>query len=283
MGNTDDFSRPEYGGEEETTLISPPDSETTVVVPPKGGPDPDKTVVINPASETASEETTVVVPAPASATSASPLKPPSVPSPATTDPAEQTRPATWPAPAPPAPPADQTFTPRPPASTPLPPASAPLLPRPASPMPTYPPPGYAPIRPYLPSPAPSPYAGPAATTPEPQRRFDWRLLIPLVVGAVIVSVALVAVVIVRAGPVKSLLADNLDVAATQAAVQGVLTDSTTGYGLHDVKDVTCNNGVNPVIAKGATFTCEFTIDGHQLQAKMTFLDSAGTYSVGRPQ
>ncbi|ORB77177.1 hypothetical protein BST46_26000 [Mycobacterium timonense] len=60
------------------------------------------------------------------------------------------------------------------------------------------------------------------------------------VGAVIVSVALVAVVIVRAGPVKSLLADNLDVAATQAAVQGVLTDSTTGYGLHDVKDVTCN-------------------------------------------
>ncbi|MDV3306786.1 DUF4333 domain-containing protein, partial [Mycobacterium avium subsp. hominissuis] len=37
------------------------------------------------------------------------------------------------------------------------------------------------------------------------------------------------------------------------------------------------------ISKGATFTCEFTVGGHKLQAKMTFLDSAGTYSVGRPQ
>lgn len=271
MGRTDDFSRPEHGGEEETTLISPPDSETTVVAPPKGGPDPDKTVVINPASETAGEETTVVVPASASATSASPLKPPSVPSSATIDPAEQTRPATWRAPAPPAPRADKTFAPGPPASTPFPPASA------------HPPPGYTATSHYLPPPAPIPYPGPAATTPEPQRRFDWRWLIPLVVGAVIVPVALMAVVILRACPVKSLLADKLDVAATEAGVKSVLTDPTTGYGLHDVKDVTCNNGVNPVISKGATFTCEFTVGGHQLQAKMTFLDSAGTYSVGRPQ
>lgn len=144
-------------------------------------------------------------------------------------------------------------------------------------------PRYPPISHFRPPPVPGPPVFPAAPPPAAQPIFSRRWLIPVFGGAAIILIALVAVVIARPGPVKPVLADKLNIAAAQTAVQGVLTDPTAGYGLHDVNDVICNHGVNPVIAKGTTFTCEFTVDGHQLQATMTFLDDAGAYSVGRPQ
>lgn len=74
---------------------------------------------------------------------------------------------------------------------------------------------------------------------------------------------------------------KLDVANVQAGVQRVLSDPS-GYGAKDVGDVACNDGQNPTIAKGSTFTCEATIDRVKQLFVVTFTDDAGNYTVGRP-
>ena len=54
---------------------------------------------------------------------------------------------------------------------------------------------------------------------------------------------------------------KLDVNKAQQGVQQILTDESNGYGAKNVKDVKCNNGANPTVKKGDTFTCEVSIDG----------------------
>ena len=76
---------------------------------------------------------------------------------------------------------------------------------------------------------------------------------------------------------------KLDVNAAQSGVQKILTDETNGYGAKNVKDVKCNNGQNPTVKKGDTFTCEVSIDGTKRQVTVTFQDDKGTYEVGRPK
>ncbi|MEO6792368.1 MAG: DUF4333 domain-containing protein [Mycobacterium sp.] len=76
---------------------------------------------------------------------------------------------------------------------------------------------------------------------------------------------------------------ELDVTAAQEGVRQVLTDPINGYGRDNVTDVRCNNGVNPTVRKGRTFTCAVTVDGAQRQVLAEFSDDAGTYAVDRPR
>ena len=63
----------------------------------------------------------------------------------------------------------------------------------------------------------------------------------------------------------------------------VLTDAKTGYGIANVRDVTCNGGTNPVVKKNAKFECEVTIDGTKRRVTATFSDDNGSYQVGQPK
>ena len=76
---------------------------------------------------------------------------------------------------------------------------------------------------------------------------------------------------------------KLDVNKAQQGVQQILTDESNGYGAKNVNDVKCNNGQNPTVKKGDTFTCEVSIDGTKRQVTVTFQDDKGTYEVGRPK
>ncbi|RZT15924.1 uncharacterized protein DUF4333 [Mycobacterium sp. BK558] len=75
----------------------------------------------------------------------------------------------------------------------------------------------------------------------------------------------------------------LDVSRTEAAVKQILEDPLDGYGEAGVDAVTCNNGMEPTIRKGASFTCEVRIDGETRRAKVVFLDDDGVYEVDRPR
>ena len=76
---------------------------------------------------------------------------------------------------------------------------------------------------------------------------------------------------------------KLDVDKAQQGVQQILTDESGGYGAKNVQDVKCNNGQNPTVKKGDTFTCEVSVDGTKRQVTVTFQDDKGTYEVGRPK
>ncbi|ORW14885.1 hypothetical protein AWC18_20245 [Mycolicibacter nonchromogenicus] len=79
------------------------------------------------------------------------------------------------------------------------------------------------------------------------------------------------------GPVE------LDVLQAQEGVRQVLTDPINGYGRADVTGVRCNNGVNPTVRRGSSFTCAVVVDGAQRQVLVEFTDDAGTYAVDRPR
>ena len=78
-------------------------------------------------------------------------------------------------------------------------------------------------------------------------------------------------------------ARELDLKQAQADVQRVLTDPIDGYGRDNVTDVWCNNGVNPPVRAGSSFTCQVTVDGVQRQVTAVFSDDAGTYEVDGPR
>jgi hypothetical protein len=105
--------------------------------------------------------------------------------------------------------------------------------------------------------------------------------VPLYLGA---AATLIAVAVLIAGFVAPgfFLTKQLDITAVQAGVTGVLSDPN-GYGARNVSDVTCNDGQNPAVAKGATFTCQATIDHVRHQFVVTFTDDAGGYQVSAPR
>lgn len=76
---------------------------------------------------------------------------------------------------------------------------------------------------------------------------------------------------------------ELDVNKAQEGVTKILTDEENGYGNKSVSDVTCNDGKNPKVKKGDTFTCEVSVDGTKRQVTVTFQNNDGTYEVGRPK
>jgi len=76
---------------------------------------------------------------------------------------------------------------------------------------------------------------------------------------------------------------KLDVNKAQQGVQQILTDQTNGYGVTKADNIKCNNGQNPTVKKGDTFTCDVSVDGQHKQVTVTFQDNSGTYEVGRPK
>ena len=154
--------------------------------------------------------------------------------------------------------------------------------RPAPPPRTHrPPPGPRPLTP-APRPRPaqvSPDA--AAQKPDLQRPSNRTLLITAGVTA------LLALGVLLAWVLRATVGDSeqiqLDVRAAQDGVRRVLTDPVNGYGRDDVTDVRCNNGVNPTVRRGASFTCAVLVDGALRQVLVEFADDAGTYAVDRPR
>lgn len=55
-----------------------------------------------------------------------------------------------------------------------------------------------------------------------------------------------------------------------------------GYGATSVSDVECNNGEDPEIKKGGTFTCD-VVDGRKRTVLVVFQDDNGAYEVDRPR
>ncbi|WP_264020209.1 DUF4333 domain-containing protein [Mycolicibacterium setense] len=164
-----------------------------------------------------------------------------------------------------------------------------------APVPGGTPPGARPARPAERPPArhPSPppphhHARPAAppqSTPQPPPRPkpgrpDRRLLI----GA---AVAVVAVAVIGSGFWVWHRADanstRLDVRQAEAGVAQILSDPINGYGANRVVAVACNNGENPVVRTGATFTCAVEINDTLRRVIVEFTDNNGTYAVDGPR
>lgn len=136
-----------------------------------------------------------------------------------------------------------------------------------------PPPGQ-----YPPAPGQYPYLPPGA---EDAAKTPNRMLGTLL-GA-LAALALLAVLVLGFWKPGFFVTTKLDVNKAQDGVAQILSDESNGYGAKNVKDVKCNNGQNPTVKKGDTFTCEVSIDGTKRQVTVTFQDDKGTYEVGRPK
>ncbi len=158
--------------------------------------------------------------------------------------------------------------------TPLP--RGPARPPQERPIPAPPPPAPAPRRP---SPPPQPRTVGSATQ-EPKPRPRRKLLIRAGIAAIAVEAVILAVVLSR---LQHSDAKVLDVNGAQRGVAQVLMDPVDGYGAQSVTGIVCNNGTNPAVRKGVTFSCEAVVDGTSRQVAVVFQDDEGTYAVDRPR
>lgn len=127
-------------------------------------------------------------------------------------------------------------------------------------------------------PAPAHVGAPAGEQAAPRRGPGMRSWL-VVLGALLVIAALVALsAFVWPGWVGKTLSQS----SVQDGVQRVLTDqdSATGYGLNDVKDVSCPSGMKA--EAGETFTCLVSVDGQNKRVTVTVTDDDGTYEVSAP-
>lgn len=76
---------------------------------------------------------------------------------------------------------------------------------------------------------------------------------------------------------------KLDLTIAQRDIEQLLSDRANGYGLTAVADVKCNNGENPTVRAGATFTCTVSIGGSPRHVTVAFDNSVGDYTVSPPQ
>lgn len=102
-------------------------------------------------------------------------------------------------------------------------------------------------------------------------------------GAIVVVLIIVGVVALLTSGVVSQDTKKVAVSGVQTEVQQILVDRTSGYYSDDIKDVKCNNGHDPTVKKGGSFTCDVSVRGTQHQLTVTFSDDDGTYVVGLPQ
>ena len=103
------------------------------------------------------------------------------------------------------------------------------------------------------------------------------------VSAAFLGIVLLVVLVLGFWKPGFFVTTKLDISKAQEGVQQILTDQTNGYGAKNVKDVTCNDGQNPIVKQGDTFNCEVSIDGTKRQVTVTFRDNSGSYEVGRPK
>lgn len=123
--------------------------------------------------------------------------------------------------------------------------------------------------------APTPFTPPTARAALRGKRL------PLYLGAAVTAIAAAALSAGFWAP-GFFVTKQLDVTAVQAGVTHVLTDPN-GYGAKNVSDVSCNDGHNPTVIKGGTFTCQVTIDHIKHQFVVTFTDDAGSYEISAPK
>lgn len=111
-----------------------------------------------------------------------------------------------------------------------------------------------------------------------------RLPTAVLSGGIALLVVVIVAVVLALGSWRpsSFFTTKLDVNDAQIGVQQVLTDQIHGYGAKNVEEITCNDGQNPTVKKGGTFTCEARINGAKRQVTVTFQDDKGNYEVGRP-
>jgi len=110
------------------------------------------------------------------------------------------------------------------------------------------------------------------------RPSHWKLYL----GAALAALVATVVLITGFGAPGFLLTRKLDIVNTQAGIQQFLSDPA-GYGAKNVGEVTCNDGANPTIAKGATFICQVSIDRIKQSFVVTFTDDKGNYQISPPQ
>lgn len=129
-------------------------------------------------------------------------------------------------------------------------------------------------------PQPQHHARPVPPARPNPRHSDRRLLI----GA---AVAVVAVAVIGGGLWMWHRADanstRLDVRQAEAGVAQILSDPINGYGANRVVAVACNDGENPVVRTGATFTCAVEINDTLRRVIVEFTDNNGTYAVDGPR
>ena len=106
------------------------------------------------------------------------------------------------------------------------------------------------------------------------------LLIAVGVVAISVAAVLLMVVLSRLDVLKDKV---LNVSKAEAGVARILADPADGYGATNISDVVCNNGDDPEVKKGGTFTCEVVVGGQKRQVLVVFQDDNGTYEVDRPR
>jgi hypothetical protein len=104
----------------------------------------------------------------------------------------------------------------------------------------------------------------------------------IAVGVIAISAAVIGIMF-GLSRLDVLKGKVLNVSKAEAGVQRILLDPADGYGVTSVTDVDCNNGDNPEIKKGGTFTCNVVLDGRKRQVLVVFSDENGTYEVDRPR
>lgn len=102
------------------------------------------------------------------------------------------------------------------------------------------------------------------------------------VGVMAIAAAAVGLMVTLSG-VDMLHGKVLDVSKAEAGVQRILLDPDDGYTATNVSDVDCNDGKDPEIKRGASFTCDVTVDGRKRHVLVVFQDDDGTYEVDRPR
>ncbi|OBJ67679.1 DUF4333 domain-containing protein [Mycobacterium sp. 1274756.6] len=118
--------------------------------------------------------------------------------------------------------------------------------------------------------------------PAPAKDSGW---INALLGSVIAVCLAAAAAILLLGFWKPgfFIHTKIRVADVQAAVGQILTDGTTGYGLDNVSVLGCNDGRDPTVTPGATFTCAVTVGGDQRTVTVTIEDRDGKYGVSPPR
>ncbi len=116
----------------------------------------------------------------------------------------------------------------------------------------------------------------------PTRRKGGKVALLVAIGVIAISAGAVGVM-VGLSRFDVLKGKVLDVSKVEAGVQRILVDPADGYGATSVSNVVCNNGNDPEIKKGATFTCEVVVEGRKRQVLVVFQDDGGTYEVDRPR
>ncbi|GEE02869.1 hypothetical protein nbrc107696_33150 [Gordonia spumicola] len=126
---------------------------------------------------------------------------------------------------------------------------------------------------------PNPYApNPAAAGPDASGKRGKGLLIGIIAG-VVVLIAAIALVTAFIWPKWT--EKSLSQSAVESGVQKILTQAQPdGYGITDVKDVSCPDGQK--VDAGVTFTCSVKVNGENKHVTVTVKDSDGTYEVSRP-